>query len=170
MRLYVMRHGPAEDQSPSGQDSDRALSIRGRQRVRAVAAALVEADETPLAVVSSQLARALQTAEIVAIGTDLASRDGSVEVRRELAPGAEVPALAREIVRQGRDRVMLVGHEPDLSSLVAALVGRFDGGFDKAMVVGLDVAAAGAARLRFVLDPKALVFRPDPRTGARSAP
>jgi phosphohistidine phosphatase len=166
-----MRHGPAEDQSPSGQDNDRALSVRGRERVRAVAGALVEADEAPLEIVTSQLARAVQTAEIVAIGTDLSARDGSVEVRRELAPGAEVPALAREIIRQGRDRVMLVGHEPDLSSLVAVLVGRFDGSFDKAMVVGLDVATSAAtttARVRFVLDPKALVFRPDPRSAGRS--
>jgi phosphohistidine phosphatase len=162
MKLYVMRHGPAEDQSPSGQDADRALSASGRERVRRVAEALLGADEVPLQIVTSQLVRAVQTAEVVAVITELSDRGGSVEVRRELAPAGEAVALARSLAREGQKRVLLVGHEPDLSSLVSALLGRFDGDFEKAMVVGLTVGADGAsARLRFVLDPKALVFRPD---------
>jgi phosphohistidine phosphatase len=163
MRLYVMRHGAAEDQSPSGQDSDRALSGSGRERVRSVAKALLDAEEAPLVIVTSHLVRAVQTAEIVAVVTRLTERGGSVEVRRELAPSGDAVALARELTRDGRKRAMLVGHEPDLSGLVAALVGRFDRPFDKAMVVGLQVGAAGGTRLRFVLDPKSLRFDPDAR-------
>jgi phosphohistidine phosphatase len=163
MRLYVMRHGAAEDQSPSGQDSDRALSASGRERVQRVARALLDSEEAPLVVITSHLVRAVQTAEIVAVVTRLTERGGSVEVRRELAPSGDAVALARELTRDGRKRAMLVGHEPDLSALVAALVGRFDRSFDKSMVVGLQAAAAGATRLRFVLDPKSLRFDPDAR-------
>jgi phosphohistidine phosphatase len=163
MRLYVMRHGPAEDQSPSGQDSDRALSVAGRERVRSVARALFDGDEFPLQIVTSHLVRSVQTAEVVAVVTRLGERGGSVEVRRELAPSGDAVALARELAREGRKRVMLVGHEPDLSSLLAALLGRFDRGFDKAMIVGVQIPPAGATRMRFVLDPKTLRFDPDAR-------
>jgi phosphohistidine phosphatase len=158
-----MRHGPAEDRALSGQDGDRALSLSGRERVRSVARLLDEAGEAPLHVVTSQLVRAVQTAEIVAIVTRLAERGGTVDVRRDLAPGTGALKLAREFIEQGLKRVLLVGHEPDLSALVAALVGRFDGGLDKAMVVGLQAATGGRVTLRFVLDPKALRFDPDAR-------
>ena len=33
MRLYVMRHGPAEDRAPTGRDFDRALTRAGREVV-----------------------------------------------------------------------------------------------------------------------------------------
>jgi phosphohistidine phosphatase SixA len=69
-------------------------------------------------------------------------------------------------VAEGRKRVMLVGHEPDLSELVGALVGTFGRGFDKAMVVGLHLpSVTGRGRLRFVLEPKTLKLSPDARTG-----
>ena len=42
MKVYVMRHGPAEDDSPTGRDADRALTTSGRDRTRSVARALVE--------------------------------------------------------------------------------------------------------------------------------
>jgi phosphohistidine phosphatase len=163
MRLYLMRHGPAEEQSPSGQDHDRALSVSGRERVRNVGRVLVEADELPLQIVTSHLVRSVQTAEVVAVVTRLGERDGSVEVRRELAPSGDAVALAREFAREGRKRVLLVGHEPDVSALAIALLGRFERSFDKAMVVGLQVPASGAARLRFVLDPKALRIEAEAR-------
>jgi phosphohistidine phosphatase len=181
VKLYVMRHGPAEDDAPSGLDSDRALSEAGRKRVRSVARALLDIDEAPLQVVSSPLVRAVQTAEIIAIVTKLDERPGTVEIHRELSPGGDAVALARAFASEGRRRVMLVGHEPDLSGLVSSLLGllglagpagTFDRPFDKAMVVGLQLRAndaasarlpASAARLRFVFDPKTLRLDPDAR-------
>ena len=74
MKLYVMRHGPAEDDAPTGRDADRALTAAGRERVAAVAKALSEANESPFAILSSPLVRAMQTAEIVADITHLARR------------------------------------------------------------------------------------------------
>jgi phosphohistidine phosphatase len=182
MKLYVMRHGPAEDQSDSGLDGDRVLTASGRERVRAVAKLLTEAGEAPLAVVTSPLVRAVQTAEIVATGTQLRQGNGSVEVSREMSPSGDALALVDRLVAEGRKRAMVVGHEPDLSELVTSLLGKtsFRRGFDKAMVVGLRVSVPSAepsppaaspgdgrlVRLRFVLDPKALRFDPDERTKA----
>jgi len=162
MKLYLMRHGPAEDRADSGLDGDRALTEAGRTRVRGVGRMLLDVDEAPAHVVTSPLVRAVQTAEIVALVTKLESRSGSVEVRRELSPGsgAEAAAFAHRLGAEGRKRVLFVGHEPDLSALTAALLGSFDRSFDKAMVLGLKLPPAGVARLRFVLDPKSLRFEP----------
>ncbi len=163
MKLYVMRHGPAEDLADSRADADRALTVSGRHRVHSVAKALLDAREEPLSIVTSPLVRAVQTAEIVAIATHLGERGGGVSVRRELAPGRSAHELSLRLASEGARRVMLVGHEPDLSELVGALLGSELGvAFDKAMIVGLHLASAGECRLRFVLEPKALRFDPAP--------
>ena len=165
MRLYILRHGPAEDNAASGRDFDRALTAAGRDRVRHVARALQEADEAPHLILSSPLVRALQTAEIVAAAIKL---DVPVEVRRELSPGGDSRALVREQIDAEAKRVMLVGHEPDLSDLAAYLGGRpFPAGLQKAMVVGLGTDKEDPQtvpmRLRFVLDPKSLEWHYDAR-------
>jgi phosphohistidine phosphatase len=155
MKLYVMRHGPADDGAESGLDRDRALTATGRQRVQEVAKALLDANEEPLNVFTSPLVRAVQTAEIVAIATNLSDRRGTLVVLRDLEPGGVEPQLARRLVSEGRRRAMLVGHEPDLSSLVSLLLGAsFGRPFEKAMVVGLHLSSDRShGRLRFVLEP-----------------
>jgi phosphohistidine phosphatase len=187
MKLYVMRHGPAEDVSPTGRDADRALTSSGRDRVRSVAKALMDHGEEPFIVLSSPLVRALQTAEIVANVTELEKRvhatkkardagaTGAVEIRRELSPGGGAMHLVGRLLGEGKKRVMLVGHEPDLSMLVTELVGRPPrDGMLKAMVVGVRVTAEEAplapapregrgftATPRFVLEPKTLAWQRD---------
>jgi len=157
MKLYVMRHGSAEDRSESGVDGDRALTLAGRERVRAVARLLLDSNEEPTHIITSPLVRSVQTAEIGALVTKLGDRDGTVEVRRDLAPGGDAARLVQKLVAEQCKRVLLVGHEPDLSGLIASLVGGFGRSFEKAMVVGLHLPERGAgARLRFVLDPRSL--------------
>jgi phosphohistidine phosphatase len=164
VKLYVMRHGPAEDNAASGRDDDRALTTPGRERVRSVARTLMALDEAPAWIVSSPLVRALQTAEIVAAATKLADRAGSVEARREMAPGGDAVELVKGLLALEKKRCLVVGHEPDLSALIAALVGEpLLVPMDKAMIVGLSVKD-GSAALRFILDPKALALSIDLRT------
>jgi phosphohistidine phosphatase len=165
MKLYLMRHGPAEDRADSGLDGDRALSPSGRDRVRSVAKMLLDLEEAPANIVTSPLARSVQTAEIVAIASKLSARGGTVQVRRELSPGAGADAVlfARRSAHDGAKRLLLVGHDPDLTAMAAALLAGFDRPFDKAMVVGLHLPAdGGPARLRFVLDPRTLSLESAP--------
>jgi phosphohistidine phosphatase len=188
VKLYVMRHGPAEDGSPTGRDGDRALTPEGRERTRSVARALLAEGEVPLTIVSSPLVRALQTAEIVAAVTTLEERvrtskdaggaPGAVEIRREIAPGGDLLGLVHDLAQTGRKRAMIVGHEPDLSTLVTELIARPPAqGMLKSMVVGLKVELAAepdpaapkrpnargdlASEFRFVLDPKTLAWQRD---------
>ena len=155
MKLYVMRHGPAEDFADSRRDFDRALTDSGRERVRAVARALHDAQELPRSVVTSPLVRARQTAEIVAL---LATETREPFIDDAMAPGGDGEGLVRGLCSAGRRRVMVVGHEPDLADLVSALLGAsFGRDMLKAMVVGLSLESpTGRASLRFVLDPKSL--------------
>ena len=149
-----MRHGPAEDDSPGG-DATRALTPSGRDRVRDVAKALVAADEVPKLVVSSPLVRALQTAEIVHAHTKIES---PVQVHPAIAPHGAADDFVRDQAARGKKRLMIVGHEPDCSILVATLVGQpLSVPFLKAMVVALRVPNEGGdAVVRFTLDPKSL--------------
>ena len=144
-----MRHGPAEDHARSGRDFDRKLTASGRARTELVAHELGQREEQPKRVVSSPLARTLETAEIV-IAT----------LRLGIAPESR-----DELARDGARRVMLVGHEPDVSRITSTLLPTWSQGFDKAMVVSLKIDREtlaghskddGAAELRFVIEPKRL--------------
>jgi phosphohistidine phosphatase len=155
VKIYIMRHGPAEETSITGRDEGRVLTTSGRDRVRDVARALVSEGEAPRVILTSPLARAKETAEIVA---EVCQLDANVDVEttRDIAPGGDGVALVSRLIAEKRKRVMLVGHEPDLSGLVFNLTGR---GLEmrKAMVVGVSAREDGT-RLRFVLDPKSLAF------------
>jgi phosphohistidine phosphatase len=157
-----MRHGPAEDHASSGRDFDRKLTAAGRARTELVARELARREEQPKRIVSSPLARTIETAEVVIRALKL---DLEPESREELAPGGNALALVLELAAAGARRVMLVGHEPDVSRLTASLLPDWSHGFDKAMVVGLKVDREGLsdtskdeslARLRFVVEPKQL--------------
>jgi phosphohistidine phosphatase len=160
VRLYVMRHGVAEDAAPGGDDAARRLTPGGRAKLRAAAAGLralgVELD----ALLTSPLPRAAETAAIVAEALDgPAPRDLAA-----LAPGvapAETARALRAFARQAR--VMVVGHEPGSSGLVAFLLtGSPDGlavTLKKGGVVALELRALRApfeATLRWALTPRQL--------------
>jgi phosphohistidine phosphatase len=133
--------------------------------VRAVAALLLQSSEAPAHILTSPLVRAVQTAEILAIVTELGDRRGSVRISDALSPGGDGLALAKRLAAEGLKRVALVGHEPDLSSLASSLLGTFERPFEKAMVVAIHLRPDhDVAKLRFVLEPKELRFDP-PREG-----
>jgi phosphohistidine phosphatase SixA len=85
--------------------------------------------------------------------------------REELAPGGNAIGLLGELATQGAKRVIVIGHEPDVSSLAALLLPSWARSFDKAMIVGLKIDRASlvqrtentpTAKLRFVIDAKRL--------------
>ncbi len=162
MWLYVMRHGPAEDQAPSGRDYDRALTPVGRETVSRSCAALKKVHEAlpgppPIRILTSPFRRARETADLIqaALGTD-----PDVEVTHELgADGGSIEALARATAAPGTAMV-LVGHQPFVEELVRALLGITRGaraplphGFRTALVVALESEDGATWRVRDLLDP-----------------
>ena len=120
-----MRHGPAEDHADSGMDSDRALTASGRDRVRSVAKLLLELDEAA-ASGRHQSARPRRANRRDRRPGDEArrSRGQRPGASRALARGEGGAALVAALASASSKRVMLVGHEPDLSELTASLLSR----------------------------------------------
>ncbi len=161
MRLYVMRHGPAEDRAPTGRDFDRVLTQAGREIVERAAQALHQArGATPLRILASPFRRARETAAVVAAHLSA----GEPELRADLGAdaGALFFPLVRELHAAGAD-ALVVGHQPIVEELVRALVQpahptrvSLPNGFRTATIAVLErVAAQGPWDLIAVLDPYA---------------
>ena len=119
MLLYIMRHGTAEPRRPELDDAARALTDKGRDQCRRVAA-LLRRLELPAAVMTSPLLRARQTAEEVMRGLRL---EGPLRELPALIPGTPVEEAAQALAVAAERCVLAVGHEPLLSEVAAALVG-----------------------------------------------
>jgi phosphohistidine phosphatase len=120
MKLYLIRHGEALPRAP---DSERPLSERGRADVERLAAVLALRGVTAAHVFHSGIARAEQTAVLVA---EAVIDDGRCEAQAGLSPNDPVEAVAMESERWSDDMV-LVGHLPFMDRLAARLVvGRED--------------------------------------------
>jgi phosphohistidine phosphatase len=119
MKIYLVRHGDAVPEEDAGSDRDRWLSARGRQATRGLARLLREQQIEVDAVVSSPLPRAVQTAELLAGALDFL---GTIEARRYLEPAAQPGVAARDLLSRSGG-VLVVGHEPAISTLAAFLLG-----------------------------------------------
>ena len=123
MELFVIRHGIAEPLGKRNEFSDekRALTVEGRNRMREVVKGLVKLGVEFDLILSSPLARAVETAEIVAASVGLSTRD--IKHTKNLAPGAFAEQLFAEIKSYaGAEAVALIGHQPDLGSLISRVI------------------------------------------------
>lgn len=159
MDLFVVRHAIAEEHDPDRWpgDRDRPLTDEGVERFRQTARALARIVEPPQLVLTSPLARARQTADLLASDASWPA-PGSTEA---LEPGAIASDLIEILAARGElDGVCMVGHEPDLGVLVSTLVAGDGHGFVAMKKGGVALVAidgrpaAGAARLRWLLTPR----------------
>ncbi len=122
MILYVMRHAEAVDGSEDLRDEWRYLTEKGRLSAEKISSGVVRYGPKPRLIVTSPLTRAVQTAEIMAAR---ACRKNVVVASTLLMPGGDVAEITAYLKGCGdAKRVMLVGHEPQLGLLAAALLGR----------------------------------------------
>jgi phosphohistidine phosphatase len=119
MDLYILRHGVAGSREEwTGPDAERPLTGKGRSRSWAAARGLTRLGVAPEVILTSAYVRAAQTAQLTAAEL----RAPVVEVQA-LEPGNLLEGYRLLLRRYGEDRsVMLVGHEPDLSELIGALI------------------------------------------------
>jgi phosphohistidine phosphatase len=121
MKLYILRHGDAgEAGDPKFKDAERPLTPKGIQRTKQLAHALQQMEITFDAVLSSPLARAKETADIVVRGL---SFTGKLESTDSLAPFGSMEDLVSHLktLRPVPESVLLVGHEPYLSGFISLL-------------------------------------------------
>ena len=122
MEVFLVRHADAIDETIAVRDPHRQLSAHGRVQARALGDRLRWHDCTPTHLWTSPLVRAVQTAELVAVGLQSAI---TVEVVPALAPDGAVRAVIAALQALPSDAsVVLVGHEPGLSAVGSVLLGR----------------------------------------------
>jgi phosphohistidine phosphatase len=141
--LYILRHGIAVDPGTPGiADDDRPLTPKGRKRMREIARGLRRLDLRLDRILTSPLPRASATAEIVADA--LGARD-RLEVADVLRAGAGAPAIRDWLRQRTEGRLMIVGHDPALTDLIALLV---CGGGDSPRAQVCELKKGGIAALR----------------------
>ncbi len=158
MRVLIFRHGIAEDDGPDGTDASRRLTTEGKRKTKEAARGIARVIEDAVEVIlSSPLTRAWETAGI-------AAKEVGGEVEELAALGRQDPAAVIEaIAGRPEELVMLVGHEPMLSTLIQVLCG-FGGAWGsvelkKAGCALVEVERAGVelrGRLLWLSTPKML--------------
>jgi phosphohistidine phosphatase len=136
-QLWLLRHADAE---PHGtrEDSARRLTERGKRQARLAGEAIALMGVEFEALLSSPKERALRTATVAAQAwsdrSEIGPQRQQFEIHAPLAEGfdarqalAVMSALPNRPRTAGQvappARVLLVGHEPDLSTVVAELTG-----------------------------------------------
>jgi len=122
MEIYLLRHAKAvEHGAPGYLDEERPLTEDGISRMREAAAGIARIVPRFDLILASPLERAFHTARIVAESF----QDGpQPEKCNHLVPGASAKGLFAHLSKHNnKQRVLLVGHEPDLGRIASALLG-----------------------------------------------
>ncbi len=147
MRVFLIRHADAVAEDHNFSDDTRWLSGAGRETAVCVGGKLRELGIEVGAILTSPLVRAVQTAEIIA---GMLGYRSEIRALEGLRPSGFPGQVARVVENVGED-VAIVGHEPSISALGAALCGgRVFPSFRKCEVM--------------LVQDGALMFRLDPRT------
>ena len=167
--LLILRHGKAEQDSPTGSDFDRSLTGRGHRDSAAVGRALRDSRRRPDAILASPALRAAETAaEVVAA----AGWSVAPFLDRRLYNAA--PNSLLEIIRQADEAVealLIVAHNPGLQQIIvdlavddpAGLRAQIGGSFPTAALAELHLsidhwrdAGPGCGRITALMRPSEL--------------
>lgn len=143
MRLYLLRHGIADDGRPGMSDSDRELTPEGRKRLRDTLRMAARSGVSPTLIVSSPYLRATQTAQVAA---DELKYKADILTTDSLIPSSDPEAVWQEIrVHKNEREMVLVGHEPLFGRLAAFLLSSPNLFIDvkKGSVIRIDVDEFG---------------------------
>jgi phosphohistidine phosphatase len=117
--LLLLRHAKSSWKQPELNDHDRPLNKRGRREAPKVGKFLKESDLLPELILSSTARRARDTAQAVA---DESGYDGEIDQLPDLY--LSDTACYMDVLQRLPDevnRVLVVGHNPDLDELLILL-------------------------------------------------
>jgi phosphohistidine phosphatase SixA len=159
--LYLLRHAHAGNPDGwSGDDDLRPLSEKGRRQASRLGEVLARWCEAPDLLITSPRVRARETAVLVAGGLHVeVVEDPRLARSFDAAQAAEI--AAEIAAAHGAARPCLVGHDPDLSSVLGELIGLAEVPMRKGALARVDFddgihAASGTIRL---------LLPPEPLTG-----
>jgi len=160
MRCYFLRHGLAGDREDwHDDDSLRPLTREGVEKMKREARTIGQLDLKLDAIVSSPLVRARQTADIVA--KKLKMRDRLTE-DANLGLDFDPERLAEVVgVHAGAGAIMLVGHDPGMSTTIGQLIGSASLEMKKGSLAGVEILEGSplSGQLILLLPPTVLAAR-----------
>jgi phosphohistidine phosphatase len=118
--LFLIRHAKSSRDDPTLADKDRPLNERGKRDATKVGKRLAKLRVKPDLILASPAARALKTAKIIAKKLDYKRRNIVVDDRLYAVEADELLVVIRELKNEV-GRVMLVGHNPELTELAHRL-------------------------------------------------
>jgi len=121
MQIYIFRHGIAEDRQPGSDDASRVLTPPGKRKLGVILRTAKKANVCPGVILTSSYKRALETAVMAAAAL---GHEGEVIRSKALEPGGSPEEVWNEIRLHKQTReLMITGHEPLLSGVIAYLLG-----------------------------------------------
>ena len=120
--LMLLRHAKSSWREPGCRDHDRPLNKRGNKAAPRMGQLLRQQKLVPDRMISSTAVRARATAQAVA---EASGSEGKVQLSPELylaAPASYIDVLRR--LSGDPQRVLAVGHNPGIQSLLAHLTGQ----------------------------------------------
>lgn len=159
MRIYLLRHGLAEDARPGVDDHARALTDEGWRRLERCAPTWRRLVEPPKVLLVSPLRRAQETAHAFAEAVGFRGERRTDPSLEPNAPPSQALSLLEIEALSQTPSVALIGHEPHLGYLLGSLLtGRPQQSVQlkKGMLVAVDIETPTAlvATLRFALTSK----------------
>ncbi len=125
MKIVLFRHGAAVDREEAMlkkiEESQRPLIEKGRERTRAMGKTLKELEPSFDMIICSPLLRAQQTAELLAPLFRKTELHQSLELVPQAAPQAF--AIWLKTYAKNKRAVLIIGHEPQLSTFASWVLG-----------------------------------------------
>ena len=118
--LFLIRHAKSSWGDTALPDKDRPLNDRGRRDAPKMGERLAKRDVKPDLILSSPAMRALKTAEIIAKKLDYRRKDIVVDDRLYAVGADDLLDVIRKLGDK-LERVMLFGHNPELTELAHRL-------------------------------------------------
>lgn len=118
--LFLVRHAKSSRDDPSLPDRERPLNDRGRHDAPRAGKRLADRNVNPDLIVSSPALRALATAQMIADEIGYKCKHIVVDHRLYGSNAADLLAFVRALDKK-LDRVMLFGHNPELTHLAHRL-------------------------------------------------
>ena len=150
MEIYILRHGIAEEAHSGMRDADRPLTAEGAKKLLPVLRRARAIDVKPPVILTSPYRRAHETAKVAA---EALRGESKLVETRALTPDSSPELVWDEIRNHKSDpQIMIVGHEPLLSSVYAYLLG--------AALVQIDVKKGSLGRIdvdRFTGQPRGVL-------------
>jgi phosphohistidine phosphatase len=157
--LIVFRHGKSDWEAQGGSDHARGLARRGVRAARRMGRYLRETGQVPDFVLTSSAVRARTTAELATAAGDWGA---PIEVRDDLyLASVDTVVAAIEGVADEVTGLVVTGHQPTSSALVAHLTGADEPEFPTAAMARIDFDGPswnplGAGRLAWLVVPREL--------------